>query len=136
MIKIASPRPLLAAAAITACLLAAGCSSKAATAAPPARSHSSSATQGSATSQTAAATTITIKNFGYTVSGPAAPGSTVQVTNNDSETHSVTADTDNTFDVTIQPGKTATFTAPTATGSYKFHCMFHSNMHAALTVTK
>jgi plastocyanin len=78
--------------------------------------------------------TVTIKNFDYTESGSAAAGSTVQVTNNDSTEHTVTADSGNAFDVTVQPGKTATFTAPATAGSYKFHCTFHSNMHGTLTV--
>jgi plastocyanin len=36
--------------------------------------------------------------------------------------------------VTIEPGKTATFTAPSAAGDYKFHCTIHANMTGTLTV--
>lgn len=139
MIKNFAPLTLLAATAITACLFAAGCSSsKTATKTSPAASPSTSArTSASAASSTvaAAATTITIKNFGYTVSGAAASGSMVKVTNNDGEAHTVTADTGKAFDVTVQPGKSATFRAPAAAGSYKFHCTFHANMHSTLTVS-
>lgn len=121
------------------CLLAAGCSaSKAAAGNHASTSTAPSVVGGSAPSRTSAiaATTITIKNFGYTVSGAAVEGSTVKVTNNDAETHTVTADNGKAFNVTVQPGKTATFTAPTAAGGYKFHCSYHSNMHGTLTVSK
>ncbi|HEY5012445.1 MAG TPA: cupredoxin domain-containing protein, partial [Acidimicrobiia bacterium] len=76
---------------------------------------------------------ITIANFSFTA-GSVAAGSTVTVTNNDSPTHTVTAD-DGSFDVTVNPGKTATFTAPAKAGTYKFHCKIHSTMHGTLTVT-
>jgi plastocyanin len=56
------------------------------------------------------------------------------VTNDDSETHSVTADGTGGFDVDVPPGTSKTFTAPSTAGSYPFHCSFHSNMHGTLTV--
>ena len=34
----------------------------------------------------------------------------------------------------VDGGKTATITAPSKAGTYKFHCNIHSNMHATLTV--
>ncbi len=141
MTKNATRRTLFATSAIAACLLAAGCSSSKTAAnntATGSASSSSSAPSGAASTPTgavAAATTITIKNFGYTVSGSAAAGSQVKVTNNDAEAHTVTADSGKAFDVTIQPGKTANFAAPATAGSYKFHCSFHSNMHGTLTVS-
>jgi plastocyanin len=76
---------------------------------------------------------ITIKNFAFTTS-PVTAGSTVTVKNNDSVEHTVTSDDGSSFNVSIQPGKTATFTAPKA-GTYKFHCNIHSQMHGSLTVT-
>ena len=39
------------------------------------------------------------------------------------------------FDVTSDPGKTVTFTAPSKPGSYGFHCNIHNFMKATLTVT-
>jgi plastocyanin len=54
--------------------------------------------------------------------------------NMDSESHSVTADGAGGFDVTVQPGRSATFTAPDRPGRYPFHCTFHSNMHGTLAV--
>jgi plastocyanin len=79
-------------------------------------------------------TAITIKEFSF--SGPRSvdPGATVTVTNDDSETHSVTADGTGGFDVDVPPGTSKTFTAPSTAGSYPFHCSFHSNMHGTLTV--
>jgi plastocyanin len=49
--------------------------------------------------------------------------------------HTVTSDDGKSFDVTVNPGKTATFTAPSSPGTYKFHCKIHSSMHGTLTVT-
>lgn len=129
---------LLAPAALLALLGAAACGSSSNS--TPTTPHSTGATStrplaGSPSGATSkAAVRITIKNFAYTVSGPAAAGSTVQVTNRDSTAHTVTADTGGAFDVTVQPGKTGTFTAPTKPGTYKFHCTFHANMHGTLTV--
>jgi plastocyanin len=57
------------------------------------------------------------------------------VSNNDTPTHTVTSDDGKSFDVTVNPGKTATFTAPSSPGTYKFHCKIHSSMHGTLTVT-
>jgi plastocyanin len=122
--------------ALAACLLAAGCSSSGGNS----PSTSNAAPGGSTSMSTSAAApksaaTITIKSFAFKLSGPAAAGSMVKVTNKDGEAHTVTADSGNAFDVTIQPGKTATFTAPSKAGSYPFHCNFHSDMHGSLTVS-
>jgi plastocyanin len=76
---------------------------------------------------------ITIKNLTFT-STPVKAGSTVTVKNNDSFDHTVTAD-DNSFNVTVHGGSTATFTAPSAPGDVKFHCTIHSSMHGTLSVT-
>jgi plastocyanin len=58
----------------------------------------------------------------------------VTVHNDGPSTHTVTADTTGGFDVTIDAGKDATFTAPSTAGEYKFHCSIHSQMHGTLTV--
>jgi plastocyanin len=78
--------------------------------------------------------TVTIKDFAFHGPASVAPGSSVTVRNDDSETHSLTADGAGGFDVTIGPGTTAMFTAPTKSGSYPYHCMFHGTMHGTLTV--
>lgn len=109
--------------------------SSAPAASAPAASAPASSAPASSASQAATVTKIEIKDFAYKVSAPAGAGSMVQVTNNDSEAHTVTADTDKAFDVTVQPGKTENFAAPNKAGSYKFHCEFHSNMHGTLMVS-
>jgi plastocyanin len=77
--------------------------------------------------------TISIANFKFSEASAAA-GSTVTVSNNDTTKHTVTAD-DGSFNVSVDPGKTATFTAPSTAGAVKFHCNIHSTMHGTLTVT-
>ena len=63
------------------------------------------------------------------------PGSTVTVKNDSASQHTVTAGRRGGFNVTIDAGKTATFTAPARPGRYKFHCNIHSFMKGTLTVT-
>ena len=60
-----------------------------------------------------AAAGISIANLTFTA-GSVKAGSTVTVTNNDTPTHTVTSDDGTSFDVTVDAGKTATFTAPAA----------------------
>lgn len=80
------------------------------------------------------AATITIDNFTF-ASPPSVPaGATVAVKNSDSAEHSVTADSGNAFSVDIEGGETATFTAPTTPGAYKYHCSYHPMMHGELIV--
>jgi plastocyanin len=94
---------------------------------------SSSGSKGAARSSPAGGT-IAISNFKFTaISVPA--GSTVTVSNNDTPTHTVTSDDGTSFNVKVAAGKTATFTAPSTPGTYKFHCNIHSSMHGVLTVT-
>jgi plastocyanin len=77
---------------------------------------------------------ITMQNTSFKVAGPVKAGATVNIKNNDSFTHTVTSDDGTSFDVSVDGGKTATITAPSKAGTYKFHCNIHSNMHATLTV--
>jgi plastocyanin len=81
----------------------------------------------------AAAVTIHVHGFAYSDPGPVPPGATVNVMNMDPEAHTVAAD-DGSFTVTAPPGQTVSFTAPTKPGAYPYHCQYHSNMHATLTV--
>ena len=77
---------------------------------------------------------ITMQNTAFSVAGPVKAGATVNIKNNDSFTHTVTSDDGTSFNVSVDGGKTATITAPSKPGAYKFHCNIHSNMHATLTV--
>jgi len=80
--------------------------------------------------------TITISSgFKFSVT-PVKAGATVTVRNDSTAQHTVSADTTaGGFDVTSDPGKTVTFTAPSKPGSYGFHCNIHTFMKATLTVT-
>jgi plastocyanin len=81
-----------------------------------------------------ASATITIKNFAYTMPSTISPGETISVHNEDDAAHTVTADAGTAFNLTVPASGTATFTAPIRPGSYPFHCTYHANMHATLTV--
>ena len=74
---------------------------------------------------------IHIQGFTFSTPDSVSPGSTVTEMNLDNEAHTVTA---TAFDVTVLPGKSAAFTAPTKPGIYPFHCSFHSTMQGSLVV--
>ncbi|MEP7089506.1 MAG: cupredoxin domain-containing protein [Nocardioidaceae bacterium] len=109
-------------------------SSPSAAASSPAASSSAPSASASKSAPATKTAEITIKNFKYSGTSSVAPGTKITVTNNDTEAHTVTADTGSAFDVKIDPGTSATFTAPGSAGSYAFHCTYHSNMHGMLKV--
>jgi plastocyanin len=76
---------------------------------------------------------ISITDFVFTVPTSATPGAQIIIRNGDSQVHTVTSKTGG-FDVKVDPGGTATFTAPTKPGSYPFVCSFHGNMTSTLVV--
>ena len=82
----------------------------------------------------AAANTITISNFAFTTSAASYPvGTVLTVVNNDTTTHTVTAD-NGSFDTGhISPGQSATITLSKA-GTITFHCSIHTYMTGTLTV--
>lgn len=86
-----------------------------------------------ATEQQAAAV-ITIQDFEFSGPDSVAPGAEVMVNNDDTTSHTVTAEGDGGFDVTIAGGETATFTAPSQPGSYPYVCNFHGDMTGTLVV--
>jgi plastocyanin len=131
-------RLALGATLATGALLLAGCgggsSSTPASGDPmSSMSMSSSPTSGS-TGGTKAGATVIIKDFAFDGPASVTPGATVTVKNEDTEAHTLTADGAGGFDVTIDPGTSAAFTAPTKAGSYPYHCTYHGNMHGTLTV--
>jgi plastocyanin len=97
-----------------------------------AASGSSAPAAGSGT-ETSSAAEVTIKGFAFTTPASVSPGAKVNVNNMDGVTHTVTADTGNAFD-SEAPAWTSSFTAPTAPGSYPFHCSIHPQMHGTLVV--
>jgi plastocyanin len=82
--------------------------------------------------------TIAIKNFAFDPSTlTVTPGERVTVRNEDSATHTVTAvgAHEGAFNTgNINPGSTATLTAPSQPGSYSYICQIHQFMHGTLTV--
>lgn len=101
--------------------------------APPAASEVSNTT--APTTTATPPPDIVISNFTFLVRGPVKPGQQVTIVNQDDPSHSVATDTGDTFDVRVSGGGgTTTFTAPTAPGSYAFHCKYHADMHGTLTV--
>lgn len=119
-----------AAVLLMAALLVGGCGSG---------SGSPAASPGPGTATTGAVTpgapTITIKDFEYGAPLTVVPGAVVTVTNMDSAGHTVTAEQGDVFDVDVRgSGGTATFTAPSAPGSYPYYCTYHPNMRGTLIV--
>lgn len=112
-------------------LLAAGCGGSH-NAAQPARPTTSAPAASSAN-------VIVIKNFAYQPATlTVAPGSEVTVKNDDTATHTVTADAPHTgaFDTgDVAPGSQATFKAPTTPGTYPYICSIHQFMHGTLIVS-
>jgi plastocyanin len=74
-----------------------------------------------------------MRNLTFSCS-PVKAGAKVTIQNHDTVEHTVTADAGG-FDVTVNADGTASFTAPSKAGSYKFHCKIHASMHGTLVVT-
>jgi plastocyanin len=119
---------VLAAMALLGTLVTACGGSSSTTAAATGTSSESSATQG-------AAPTITIANMAFGQPLTVAPGTKLNVVNNDSVEHSVTSQSAGAFDVHVDGGKQKTLTAPSQPGEYPFYCVYHPSMKGTLTVT-
>ena len=101
---------------LVAALLVGGCAPGGGSTAPP--------DGGSTADVSAAAATITIKDFEYGEPITVAPGAVV-----------VTAEQGQAFDLQLGGnGATGTFTAPTEPGTYPYICTYHPNMKGTLTV--
>jgi plastocyanin len=97
-------------------------------------SSGGSSSGGSASPAAAASSAvITIKDFEFTTPASVRPGETITVKNQDTDEHTVTADSGNAFDDQAPTGS-STFKAPSTPGSYPFHCTFHPEMHGTLVV--
>jgi plastocyanin len=78
--------------------------------------------------------TITIANMAFGEPLTVAPGTQINIVNNDSVEHSVTSDTAGAFDQDVDGHEKATFKAPSQPGDYPFHCSYHPKMKGTLTV--
>ncbi|MGZ4773584.1 MAG: cupredoxin domain-containing protein [Ilumatobacteraceae bacterium] len=78
--------------------------------------------------------TITIANMAFGQPLTVAPGTEINVVNNDSVEHSVTSNTAGVFDVEVDGGEHKTLTAPSRPGEYAFHCKYHPSMTDTLIV--
>ncbi len=74
--------------------------------------------------------TITIEGFTFSTQ-PVAAGARVVVDNLDGAPHTVSGEA---FDVGLDPGGTASFTAPAQPGTYSFVCFVHPTMTGELVV--
>jgi len=116
-----------------AVLALAACSGSS-TLAPTASPSSAPPPAASAAPPAAAGSTVSIASFSFQ---PAAltvsVGTTVTWTNNDSASHTVTADDGSFKSGTLGKGGTFSQTFATA-GTFTYHCAFHSSMKATITV--
>lgn len=84
-----------------------------------------------------AAVTVVIRNFAFIPANfTVPPGATVTVRNEDQMIHTVTADNRAFNTGNVARGVTTTFTAPTRSGTYPYHCMFHNYLGGTLTVSE
>ncbi|PPS90667.1 cupredoxin domain-containing protein [Streptomyces sp. MH60] len=81
-------------------------------------------------------TRVTINDFKFQPASLAvSPGATITVVNDDTTTHTLTATKGGAFDTgDIDPGKSATFTAPSKPGDFPYDCTIHPFMKGTLTV--
>ena len=93
---------------------------------------SGSSSEASATE--AAGPTITIANMAFGQPLTVAPGTKINIANNDTVEHSVTSDTAGAFDQDVDGNEKATLTAPSQPGEYPFHCSYHPNMKGVVVV--
>ena len=97
-------------------------------------SYGSSTSSGSNTNTGTGSNTVTMQSMSFSpTSLTVTKGTTVTWTNNDNITHTVTAD-DNSFnsgDITAGHSYTRTFNA---TGTFPYHCIYHSMMKATVVV--
>lgn len=81
-------------------------------------------------------TQVTISSFAFS-SLTVARGATVTWKNDDSVTHTATADNTSLFQFdtgSIAPGATSGGITFTQSGTFPYHCTFHTGMHGSITV--
>jgi plastocyanin len=88
----------------------------------------------SSPTEVAGAPTLTIADMAFGQRLTVAPGTQINIANNDTVEHSVTSETKGAFDVHVDGGKKKTLTAPSHPGEYAFYCVYHPNMKGTLIV--
>ena len=79
--------------------------------------------------------TISIQNFSFGAPLTVKPGATIKVTNMDGAAHDVASDDQGGFRTPLlNQNESATFTAPTQPGTYKFSCTVHAQMQGIGTL--
>lgn len=90
---------------------------------------------GSDNGQAAGSGTVTIKDFAFGAPLTVRPGATIKVTNQDAAAHDVSSDDEGRFRTPLlNKDESATFTAPTQPGTYKFSCTVHGQMQGIGTL--
>ena len=83
----------------------------------------------------ASSATITIQNFSFGAPVTVRPGATINVSNQDTAAHDVASDDEGKFRTPLlNQGESATFTAPTQPGTYKYSCTVHAQMQGIGTL--
>jgi plastocyanin len=117
--------------ALAAC---SGSSTPSPTALPPSAQPPAASTAPSGAPPAAAGSTVSIASFSFQPAALTVPvGTTVTWTNNDSASHTVTADDGSFKSGTLGNGGTFSQTFATA-GTFAYHCAFHSSMTGTITV--
>lgn len=90
---------------------------------------------GSENGPAATSGTISIKDFAFGAPLTVRPGATITVTNRDTTAHDVASDDQGSFRTPLlNRNESATFTAPTQPGTYKFSCTVHAQMQGIGTL--
>ena len=85
-------------------------------------------------SSAVAGPTLTIASMAFGKPLTVAPGTEINIVNNDTVEHSVTSDTAGAFDQDVDGHEKATLTAPSQPCEYPFHCSYHPTMKGTLIV--
>ena len=98
-------------------------------------SGSATANSPSSSASSPGSTGVTISDFKFKPNPlTAQSGASVKVTNDDSASHTVTADDGHSFDTgTLGQGSSKTISVAKA-GTYPYHCSIHAFMHGKLIV--
>lgn len=129
------PKPWLWVCMISLMFLIAACGGTSSTASTstPTAAPTTAPTPTATTAPTSGGNSVSIANFAFSPKSLTVKvGTTVTWTNNDSVTHTVTAN-GGAFNHTLNPGNPFSFTF-TKAGTYSYHCSIHPYMTATIVV--